>query len=280
MFGQQIIARSIGLARIPDRYDNLWQYNPQSDKHSKIACWALLFDLLRTCPLLREHVETGKVGFGINHQMSDFQQDKKKDLDLVLCAKGNNVGPALNFMEYGDRCGVHLLPPERTELSLLPVLHSAAVSNVYLALEAKACMTEHIKALPRLHDELNSSHQTIHGDTGSAIAAGFVTINSATSFISPNRNRHHLTEENTKITSHKQPHAINRTVGAVMKIRRRTQDQESGFDAVGVTMIQCANDMSQVTLDSAANAGLPEIVRYASFVHRIAHLYSTKFNGL
>ena len=141
-------------------------------------------------------------------------------------------------------------------------------------------MTEHIKALPRLHDELNSSHQTIHGDTGSAIAAGFVTINSATSFVSPKRNRHHLTNQNVEVTTLRQPHATSRTVDAMMKIRRRTQDQESGFDAVGITVIQCANNLSPVTLDSAANAALPDIVRYAAFVQRISHLYGTKFNGI
>ena len=57
-----------------------------------------------------------------------------------------------------------------------------------MALEAKACMTEFGKARPRLYDELNSSHLTIHGDTNSAIAAGFALVNAAESFVSPLRN--------------------------------------------------------------------------------------------
>jgi uncharacterized RmlC-like cupin family protein len=42
---------------------------------------------------------------------------------------------------------------------------TAEVGAVLIALEAKACMTAHVKALPRLYDELNSSHQCVHGSS-------------------------------------------------------------------------------------------------------------------
>ena len=46
-------------------------------------------------------------------------------------------------------------------------------------------MTAHGKALPRLHDELNSSHLTIHGASDYAIAAAFALVNAAATFVSP-----------------------------------------------------------------------------------------------
>jgi hypothetical protein len=50
-------------------------------------------------------------------------------------------------------------------------------------------MTEHMKARPRLYDELNSSHDAVHGSAEMAIAAGFVMINLADEFISPEMNK-------------------------------------------------------------------------------------------
>lgn len=280
MFGESIITRSIGSAQIKDAHGNRWQYHSRSDRHSKIACWAILFDFVQTCPLLLTHIASGKVAFGINHEMRDFRQDRKKNLDLVLCRKREGDPDSLTFAEYGARCGVILEPPEIAALRSLPILSRATVSNVFVALEAKACMTEHTKALPRLHDELAASHQTIHGDTGGAIAAGFVMINGAPSFVSPDRNRRRMRAGRSAVTLHKQPFVAEKTLAAVMKIPRRSDDKENGFDAVGVTMVRCANDGSPVVLDDVANAKLPEIVRYASFIHRIAHLYSIKFDAI
>ena len=280
MFGEPILTRSIGSARIPDKHGNVWQYHSRSDRHSKVACWAILFDLLQTCSLLREQVAAGKVAFGINHELRDFKQDRKKNLDLVLCASHGEVPAAKTFADYAEDWQVMLEPAEAALLASLPILRVAPVSNVLVALEAKACMTEHSKALPRLHDELASSHQTIHGDTSGAIAAGFVMINCAEVFTSPDRNRKRVRGGKFEKNPHKQPAVAEKTLAMVMKIPRRSDEKETGFDAVGVSMVRCANDGSPVVIDTVANAGLPDIVRYASFVRRISHLYSTKFASI
>ncbi|MES0160396.1 MULTISPECIES: hypothetical protein [unclassified Mesorhizobium] len=78
MNGLDIVARSMSVAtsgspgRKPFQNGNTWQYHPRSDRHSKIACWALMYDLLLESELLRHHVATGKVAIGINHEMRDF----------------------------------------------------------------------------------------------------------------------------------------------------------------------------------------------------------------
>ena len=279
MNGEAMLARSLSAAQIRDSHGNVWQYHSRSDRHSKIACWAVLFDLLQTCTLLRDQVAAGKVCFGINHEMRDFKQDRKKNLDLVLCTRRDQAAE-LSFADYGRNCGVVLDATEALALERLPALRQAAVTNVLLALEAKACMTEHVKAVPRLHDELSSSHQTIHGDTGGAIAAGFVVINCADTFVSPDRNRKKTRAGKFVVNRHVQPTAADKMLGAVMKIPRRSEDQGVGFDALGISMLRCANDGSAVTIDDLANAKVPEIVKYDSFIRRIAHLYATKYAGI
>ena len=66
------------------------------------------------------------------------------------------------------------------------------VGNVLVALEAKACMTKFASSRPRLYDELNSSHLTIHGASAQAAAAALVMINLSPEFISPERNKVNL----------------------------------------------------------------------------------------
>jgi len=279
MFGEAILTRSLTASRIKDAHGNTWQYHSRSDRHSKIACWSVLFDLLRTCSLLRDQVATGKVCFGINHEMRDYKQDRKKNLDLVLCTH-QSTASELTFAEYGVQCGVVLTSEENEVLTKLPPMREAGVSNVLVALEAKACMTEHSKAVPRLHDELSSSHQTIHGDTGSAIAAGLVMINCSESFISTDRNRKKVRAGKFVVNVHKQPAAADKMLAAIMKIPRRSEESGTGFDAVGISMVHCTNDGSDVTIDALANAKVPDIVKYDAFIRRLSHLYGTKYGTI
>jgi hypothetical protein len=278
MDGESIIARSIGAARIKDRHGNIWQYHSRSDRHSKIACWAIMFDLLQICPLLRQHISADKVAFGVNHQMRDFKQNKKKDLDLVLT--GRRDDSTVTLADYVDKWGVVLNERDAKVLASLPVLRKASVSSVFMALEAKACMTEHIKAIPRLNDELSSSFQTIHGDSGSAIAGAFVMINCADSFISSDRHTKRIRAGKYTITPHNQPHVADRVVDAVMKIPRRSDASGHGFDAIGITMMRCANDGSPVEIDRVANAKVPAIATYTNLIDRLGHLYATKYSGI
>ena len=280
MLGEQILIRTLQQARVRDKDGKLWQYHSRSDRHSKTACWGILFDLLRTSSLLRTQAASGKVGFGINHELRDFRVNRKKNLDLVVCI-GSPVGDTSSTLaDYGAELGVELTDHDRTELALLPPLRRGAVSNVLIALEAKACMTEHVKARPRLYDELASSAQTIHGDTGSAIAAAFVMINSATDFVSSDRNKGRIKPGKFVRNIHKQPDVALKVLQKVMELPRRSSESDTGFDAIGITMIECRNDGSPVALDTKLKQQIPPIVRYEELVQRLAHLYATKYAAI
>ncbi len=281
MYGTEILARSLSKPTVTDSYGNPWQYHSRSDTHSKIACWALLFDLLQTCPLLIDQIRAGKVGFGINHEMRDFKTGRKKNLDLVLCTPGTGACDGADFASLTDPYHVRLTAAERSILAGLPPLRRTPVGSVHVALEAKACMTEHIKALPRLYDELNSSHVAIHGSADFAIAAGFAVVNVATTFVSPGRNKHYVADGDFAVTSHRQPDVTIRTIEKLKEIPRRTQPGTDGFDALGIVVLEMKNDGSPVRILSDSPAPIAgDIWHYDQLIRRIASLYATKFGNV
>jgi len=282
MDGPAILARSMSEPRVTDKFGNLWQYHSRSDQHSKVACWALLFDLLQHCPLLIRHIAAGKVGFGINHEMRDFKNNRSKYLDLVICTPGTHASTdKMTFMDLAQTYGVDLTPTQRAQLATFPVLRRVPVGSVHLALEAKAAMTEHIKALPRLFDELNSSHLAIHGSADFAIAAGFAIVNYADTFISPDRNKIDLRTHPAVVTQHKQPKATERTIKKIEEIPRRTHGGAEGFDALGIVVLELRNDSSPVTIVNGPPAPAPaDVWHYDQMIRRIASLYANKFGNV
>lgn len=285
MDGPGLVAEALSWPRIPDKFGNLWQYHSRSDRHSKVACWAILFDLLQESPTLRRHVDEGKVGFGVNHEMSDFHTRRKKNLDLVICRPGT-PGPARSrgprsFTGLAADFGVRLTADQQLRMEALPPFTEAPVGSVLVALEAKACMTEHGKARPRLYDELSSSHLTVHGANDAAIAAAFVMVNAGRTFRSPDRNKFDLTVQDAIVNAHVQPSATLRVLQKVNELRVRTRPGQEGFDAIGVVVVDCPNDGSPVTVLTTSPA-LPasDDLHYDQMIRRVAHLYDTQYASI
>jgi hypothetical protein len=279
--GAEILVRSLSRLAVTDRHGNQWNYHSRSDHHSKVACWAIVFDLLRTSTVFRNHVTSGRVGFGINHEMRDFRNDRKKDLDLVISLPSSGAPPSpRSLMTLADHYEIDLTPAERRELESLPVLQEAPVGSVLVALEAKACMTAHQRALPRLYDELNSSHQTVHGAHDLAIAAGFVMINSSTQFLSPDLNKKNRRSD-PEWSRHEQPKAVNITMDKVRQLPRRSRTGTEGYDALSIVVIDCINDGSPVSLITDAPAPQPQdTYHYSAMIDRLSGLYGTRFSQL
>lgn len=281
MFGPQILVRSLSVSSRTDRYGNAWQYHSRSDHHSKVACWGIMFDLLRTCPLLRRHVGEGRVGFGINHEMRDFVHDRKKNLDVVLCTPAGG-GPA-DGRTLGDLVRdyqIELSDEEREAFDQLPILRRAGVGGVLMALEAKAAMTAHQRALPRLYDELNSSHTTVHGSTDQAIAAGFVMVNSAPTYLSPDLNKKNRAND-PEWSKHNQPRDAQLVVDKVRQLPKRSKLGDAGYDALAIVLVEMINDGSDAVLVHSPPAPQPgEIYHYASMIDRLGHIYATRFKDL
>jgi len=162
----------------------------------------------------------------------------------------------------------------------LPDIHVAPVGAVLIALEAKACMTAHVKALPRLYDELNSSHLCVHGASSQALAIAYVQVNHADEFISSNPKNVLLRSrgEQPETTRHRQPDDTRRVLGKLDEIPRRSSNSGNGFDAIGVTVLELRNDGTPVSLVEAPPAPRSgDSFHYGSMIVRMANEYDAVF---
>lgn len=248
-----------------------WQYHSRGGRHSLTACWGVMFDLLANSSLLRQHVEDGKVVFGLDHKMQDYAANRAKNLDLVI-ARPHDAGWTTKrmprrFSELPDAFDMELTATQRQVLAALPNPIEGAVGAVHLAVEAKACMTAFTKSYPRLYDELNSSHAVIHGASNRALAVGLAIINVADEFVSPvgKRNRHN------------QPRDALGAIAKVEQLPRRSGDEGVGYDALGIVLIDLANDGRPVTL--ADEPAVPVNYEYERMIVRIANEYDVRFRN-
>ena len=280
MYGPEIVARTLSVVRPFGKRGYVGQYHSQSDHHSKVACWSILFDLLLDCALLRDHIAAGEVVFGLNHKMSDWKQHREKALDLVL-ARPRGPERGVPFYEQGLLYGVHLSAHEQALLESLPTAVEGDVGSVLVALEAKAAMTAHVKARPRLYDELNSSHLTVHGAADQALSVGLVMINTADSFISSVQNPMGTATNPLRVSADRQPGEAQKTLERIRQLPRRNRPGETGFDAVGVLMVECRNDGSPVRSITASPAPANgDDDHYDQMIRRVSSLYAHRFQSL
>lgn len=281
MEGPSILVEALRRPTIADKYGNRWQYHSRSDRHSKVACWGIALDLLTTSALLRRHVQDGKVVLGVNHEMRDFGTGRKKNLDLVLARPDGEPTRARSFAGLVDQYDVSLTHTQAQMLAELPPLPVAPVGAVLIALEAKATMTAHIRALPRLYDELNSSHLCVHGASRQALAIGFAMINASPRFASSDMNKRDLGTHDRIITEEPQPRSLARTLEKIAEIPRRSNTRETGFDGVGVVVIDGVNDGTPFRLVSQRPAPQPgDPFHYDGMIARMANEYDTSFSSI
>lgn len=276
MHGPAILARTISVATAKGKLKQLWQYHSRSDHHSKVACWGILFDLLDNSALLREHVGIGRIAFGVNHEMRDFRTGRRKKLDLVLASprEEHHRRKPRSFTDLADKWNIQLTHEERARLGEFPSLMEKPVGAVYVALEAKAAMTEHGKAESRLYDELNSSHDAVHGAAEMAIAAGFVMVNVGNEFISPGRGSY----GEPVVTVHDQPRVTESLIRKVLEIPRRTTTTTTGFDALAIVVVDARNDKSPIRIVKTPPAPPPgDTAHYDAMISRIIQLYEARF---
>lgn len=280
MHGPEILTRFLTALGPADKNGVRWQYHSRSDRHSKVGCWGIALDLLSSSSLMRSHAADGKIVLGVNHEMRDYATGRKKVLDLVV-ARPSGVAPEAgeSFRGLAVRYGIELSAAEQLTLDALPDLPVAPVGAVQIALEAKAAMTAHVKSLPRLYDELNSSHLCVHGASTQALAIGYVQVNHAPDFVSPIINSRRIADGlPVEVSQHHQPSDMERVLRKVAEIPRRGGRSGNGFDAIGVTVLDIRNDGSPVELVSAAPAPQPgDHFHYGSMITRMANEYDTIF---
>jgi hypothetical protein len=219
--------------------------------------------------------------------MRDFVHNKEKKLDLVLCrpepsANANPARRRVTLQDLADRWQIELTPLQQATLTALPAISQAPIGAVLAALEAKATMTEHKKAGPRLYDELNSSHQIVHASSNRALSIGFFMVNASGIFISPDRNKNLAPDEPRNVTIHKQPAAAEHSINVVKGLPRRSGTSGIGYDGLAIIVIDMPNDgITPVRLITAPPApARGDIFNYEAMLTRVANEYDAAFTRI
>lgn len=273
MVGPEILARTMSVATARGKDARRWQYHSRSDAHSKVACWTLLFDLMVNCDVLHGAAAANKIGFGINHVMVG---PINKTLDLVVTwDPGAGERPGRSFADLVDAYAIELTGAERSILETLPRLPESSagdVAEVAIALEAKACMTEHVKSLPRLHAEILATGYLAKLAVRDCIAVSYSLVNAAPFFLTPS--------QDGRRNKHVQPSDAHRVVKMLSEaIPTRASTPEYGYDAIGITVVDCRNDGSQVTVveNSAIGPMRNEHTNYERMVRNLCSQFRARF---
>lgn len=274
MRGPEILARTMSVGRQVRGSLREWQYHPRSDRHSKVACWTVLFDLLVECDALREAAMNRRIAFGINREMVG-PINKKLDMVITTTQSTRVVQKRRHFADLVDEHGIVLSADERGIIAGLPTLEEAAASDVTgvaLALEAKACMTEHIKSLPRLYAEILATGYVARLASPHCITASYSIVNAASSFSSPSGDG--------RLNKHAQPEVAQRVVSMIKDAVPTSKDSKYGYDVVGISVLNCANDGSPVTVVQDPNVAPSrrDLVHYEQMITRICSEFYSRFS--
>lgn len=281
MRGPQILVKTMSIATTRGSNGKkkpakeAWQYHSRSDSHSKVACWTLLFDLMLECDVLRDAAAQGRIGFGINYEMVG-PINKTLDLVITLVDSGRDVKGAKSFAEIGVDYGIALTEDDKAALADLPSLYEDRdrnASEVAIALEAKACMTEHVKSLPRLHAEILATGYLARQAQRQCITVSYSLVNAAADFRTPS-------STTGKVNRHNQPSDAQRVVKMIeTAIPIAANVREVGYDVVGVSVIDCKNDGSPITLvdDPSVAPSTKSYLHYPRMVRLICSEFRARF---
>lgn len=273
MLGPSIIARTMSVPTRRGGRDVAWQYHSRSDNHSKLACWTVLLDLMLECDVFRSAAEAGRIGFGINHVMVG-PINKTLDLVVTVAAPDRPAGKRLRFADLIERYGIELTEEQKARVSTLPpIFHDSPddVSEVAIALEAKACMTEHVKSIPRLHAEILATGYLAKRATPRCIVVSYSLVNASPTFVTPSGagtlNKHNMPEDAARVVQ------MLRTA-----IPRASDTNTYGFEAIGVTVLDCANDGRPVkVVEQSPAPARSDAIRYDRMITAICSEYRFRF---
>ena len=222
-------------------------YHPRSDKHSNALGEAIIADLIATCSLMTTRAAAGDLVYWIN-------------FDLHYGTAEWNVDVAMGT------------PPPGAGVPLGQPILRAKPSSVQIALEFKAVMTEHRKAIKNRKRDMEAHHEHVHNYNQQAIAGGVIVINASPTFSSPLRHGAITTHTNV---ADKVQHCMNE----VRAVSVRGGPAGYGMDAKSAIILSMDNvnlaSTSYVTKLPAPQIGDP--LNYDSFIQRLCSDYGQRF---
>lgn len=286
LIGLQVLARTLSVKRSTKGFGRPVYYHPRSDYHSNVSSVLMTIDLIQRSAALRRDIVAGRLVMGVNAVLRDHGTGRKKTLDLVVgtpADTGRARGTARSLDDLVSSLGLVTNAEVASVVSGLPVLATGPVGQVRLAMEAKACMTEHRKAGPRIYDELTSSHTTVHGNSPRALSVGLVMVNDADEFLSPTHpGNYNLSPTSTPFMSqHRQPEAAAFVFRKLSELQIRGGSLDvPGFDGLAVVAVTTDNlDGGFHIAKRSIDKTLQERFAYAPMIDRVAALYDQLYGG-
>ncbi len=224
-------------------------YHSRSDKHSKSLAEAIVVALMAACPRIALDAHVGRLVFQHNHDVSYGNATWNTDLA---------IGP----------------PAPGVPLDALPDVAGMKRSTpiaVRIAVEAKAVMTEHRKAIKNRKRDLEAHHQHVHDHDPQAIAGGIIALNASTTFQSPLRQ---------ELSSHGNiDSVITHCLKEVNSITMAHGTSAVGLDAKCALVLVMDNvhhsGTSYLEKPPAPAVGNP--IHWDAFIDRLCQLYTARF---
>jgi hypothetical protein len=143
---------------------------------------------------------------------------------------------------------------------------------VAIAMEAKACMTKHVKSLPRPHAEILATGYLAKKAAPHCISASYSLVNAAPKFKTPSGT-------GCQTSQHDQPEDAHRVIEMLSAtIPMTSETPQYGYDAIGVTVIDCRNDGSQVAVVTKAPAPkTSDHVHHEWMIRLVCSSYRSRF---
>jgi len=221
-------------------------YHPRSNRHSNALAVAIAADLVTHCHLIRERAAAGQLVYSVNFTLRAGTADWNVDLVLGRPALGKIVPQPVGTIRE--------LPP----------------SSVDIAIEIKAVMTEHHKAVKNRKRDLEAHHEHVHHYNNGTVAGGVLVINGSERFRSPLR-------KNT--TVHRHPaDLVQHCMNELRAVTSRGGLDGAGLEARCAIVVDCQNiDHSLVTYVTAPPA--PQVgdpLSYDAFIQTICQHYTMR----
>lgn len=226
-------------------------YHPRSPKagHSDALGQAIVDDLVATCPLIASRAAAGDIVYDLNFTLT--YATAEWNVDVVLGT------PPPGTLPPGPGTTVVRLPP----------------TFVQIAIELKAVMTEHRKAVKNRKRDLEAHHEHVHNYSASTIAGGVLLTNIAPRFRSPLRPA-------GQITTHSHPtNLVQHCINQAAAISVAGGPTGHGLDSKAVIVVNMDNiNLSATAYHIAAPAPAPgNPMHYDSFIQRICQVYRQRF---
>jgi len=222
-------------------------YHPRSNKHSNALAECVVADLVTHCPAIRAGSEQGRLVYDLNFTLRSGTAEW--NVDLVLGQ------PPIGFDRKAHAGEI---------VRHLP-------STVAVAIEIKAVMTEHRKAIKNRKRDFEAHHDHVHRYHDGAIAGGLLMLNASPTFTSPLRNEASTHREPEKLVQH--------CMNEMRAVATRSKPGEVGLDAKGVvvlTMDTAHPDRTvYVTRPPAPQVGDP--MHYDAFIQAICNRFTERF---